>query len=121
MGKDEKLLREILDEANFSSKRESKILEKRRELQKRALAPIEYEIKNIAKLIAQGNSSPALEKKFERLEIQKKQIEEELEKIEMEFQELKNRTINAEFVKEGLSFFERVWQDAPLKQKKRPL
>jgi len=41
MGKDEKLLREILDEANFSSKRESKILEKRRELQKRALAPIE--------------------------------------------------------------------------------
>lgn len=36
----------------------------------------------------------------------------------MEFQELKNRTINAEFVKEGLSFFEQVWQDASPKQKK---
>ncbi|GEM_PF-5563439 len=118
MGKDENLLREILDEANSSSKRESKILEERRELQKRALAPIEQEIKNIVKFIAQGNSSPALAKELERLEIQKKQIEGELEKIEMEFQELKNRTINAEFVKEGLTFFEQAWQDASPKQKK---
>lgn len=118
MGKDENLLKEILEEANSTSEKEGKILEERRELQKRALAPIEQEIKNIVKFIAQGKSSPALARELERLEIQKKETKGEQEKIDMEFQELRNRTINAEFVKEGLTFFDQAWEVATPKQRK---
>ncbi|MBI5901922.1 MAG: recombinase zinc beta ribbon domain-containing protein, partial [Deltaproteobacteria bacterium] len=118
MSKDEGLLREILDEADATSRKERKILEERRNIQKRALAPIEQEIQNIVKFIAQGKGSPALAWELERLEIQKKEIEGEMERITLEAQELKNRTINAEIVAEGLGFFERAWQAATPKQRK---
>ena len=118
MSKDQNLLTDILDEANAASKKEKRIIEERRELQKRALAPIEQEIANIVKFIAQGKGSPALAGELERLEIQKKEIEGEMERITIEAQELKNRTINAEIVAEGLSFFERAWQAATPKQRK---
>jgi len=45
-------------------------------------------------------------------------INGEIEKIEMEIQEVKNKTLNAEFIKEGLTFFELAWQIADPKQKK---
>lgn len=118
MSKDQNLLTDILDEANAASKKERKIIEERRELQKRALAPIVQEIANIVKFIAQGKGSPALSTEIERLEIQKKEIEGEMERIALEAQELKNRTINAEVVAEGLGFFEQAWQAATPKQRK---
>ncbi len=118
MTKDEGLLREILDEANTASKKERKIIEERLGLQKRALAPIEQEIANIVKFIAQGKGSTALASELERLEVQKKEIEVELERIALEAQELKNRTINREIVTEGLSFFDRAWEAATPKQRK---
>jgi hypothetical protein len=118
MTKDQNLLMEILGEANLASKKERKIIEERMELQRRALAPIEQEIANIVKFIAQGKGSSALASELERLEVQKKEIEDELERIDLEAQELKNRTINAEIVAEGLGFFEQAWQVATPKQKK---
>ena len=118
MGKDDRLLRDILEEADCSSKKEREILEECLALQRRALAPIEQEINNIVKFIAQGKSTPALAGELERLELQKKQINGEIEKIEMEVQEVKNKTLNAGFIKEGLTFFELAWQIADPKQKK---
>ena len=52
------------------------------------------------------------------MELQKKEIDGELEKIELECQELKNRTTNAELVRDGLAFFDQAWQIATPKQKK---
>jgi len=118
MSKDQNLLTEILDEADTASRKERKILEERRNIQKRALAPIEQEIANIVKFIAQGKGSAALSTEIERLEIQKQEIEGELERIELEARELKNRTISAEVVSEGLGFFEQAWQVATPKQRK---
>jgi valyl-tRNA synthetase len=112
MGKDDKILKEILEEADCSSKKEREILEECLNLQRRALAPIEQEIKNIVKFIAKGKSTPALAGELEKLELQKKQINEEIEKIEMEIQEVNNKALNAEFIKEGLTFFELAWQIA---------
>ncbi|MFH1423186.1 MAG: recombinase family protein [Planctomycetota bacterium] len=71
MGKDKNLINDILVEANSNSEKECKILEERKELQKKALAPIEQEIKNIVKFIAQGKSSVALAAELELLYIQK--------------------------------------------------
>ncbi len=118
MGKDQDLLNEILDEANCNSRKEVKILQERKDLQRRALAPIEQEIKNIVKFISQGKNMASLGAELERLEIRKKEIEGEIEKIDLEFRELKNRTIDAEIISEGLEFFEQAWEVADPKQKK---
>ena len=87
-------------------------ISERRELQKRALAPVEQEIKNIVRFVAQGRASEALAQELERLEVQKRQIEEELEQINLEAKEIANRSINANAVQEGLGLFGEIWEHA---------
>lgn len=50
--------------------------------------------------------------------MQKFEIQSEMEKISLEMQELKNRTLNAEVIKEGLGFFEQAWFVAEPNEKK---
>ena len=118
MGSDEKLLKEIIAEANSMMNKDSIGIEERLKYQKQTLSPIKQEITNIVKFIAKGKGTDALSKELEKLEVQKSEIEGEIEKIEMEKRELKNSMINAEVVSEGLRFFEEAWKIATEKEKR---
>ena len=94
------------------------IIEERREMQKRALAPIVQEISNIVRFIAQGRASDALAAELERLEVQKAQIERELERIDLEAREIANRALNARAIQERLGVFEEIWGKATPEEQK---
>ncbi|MEE9270763.1 MAG: hypothetical protein V3V49_10940, partial [Candidatus Krumholzibacteria bacterium] len=104
--------------AELSSETELAVIAERRELQRRALAPIEQEIKSIVRFVAQGRASHALAQELERLEVQKRQIEEELEQINLEAKEIANRSINAKAVQEGLGLFGEIWNQATPEERK---
>ena len=87
-------------------------------MQQRALAPIEQQIQNIVRFIAQGKSSEALAQELERLEIQKAQIESELERIDLEAREITNRALNVRAIQEGLGLFEEIWENATPEERK---
>ncbi len=112
MGRDAALLKRILEEAERSSKSELALIEERRDFHKQALVPVEQEIKNIVRFVAQGRASEALSQELERLEAQKREIEGELELLSLEAKEITNRTINAKFVQEGLGLFGEIWEHA---------
>ena len=118
MGRDGTFLTQILDESNFCAKGEMAIIEDQREMQKRALAPIEQGITNIVRFVAQGRASEALARELERLEVQKAQIKGELERIDLEAREIANRTLNARAIQEGLGLFEEIWENATPEERK---
>jgi site-specific DNA recombinase len=118
MGRDEIFLRQILNESNLTAEGEMGIIEDQRGMQKRALAPIEQEIANIVRFIAQGKASEALAQELERLEVRKAQIDAELERIDLEAREISNRALNAGVIREGLGLFEEIWENAtPVERK----
>ena len=118
MGRDEAFLRQILEESNLTAEGEMGIIEDQRAMQKRALAPIEQEITNIVRFIAQGKASEALARELERLEVQKAQIDAELERIELEAQETRNRALSAGAIQEGLGLFDEIWENATPEERK---
>jgi len=118
MGRDEMFLQQILDESDATTKGEMAIIEDQRALQQRALAPIEQQIQNIVHFIAQGKSSAALAQELEQLEIQKAQIESELERIDLEAREITNRALNVRAIQEGLGLFEEIWEHAAPEERK---
>ncbi|MFQ5647465.1 MAG: recombinase family protein, partial [bacterium] len=118
ISRDADFVKRILLEANNSSESELAIIKERQELQKQALVPIEQEIKNIVRFVAQGRGSDALSSELERLEIQKRQIEEELEKINLEAREIENRSLNAKVIQEGLGLFGEIWEEATPEERK---
>ena len=118
MGRDEIFLKQILDESDLTAKGETAIIEDQRAMQQRALAPIEQEIANIVRFIAQGKVSEALALELERLEVQKAQIEGELERIDLEGREVANRALNARAIQEGLGLFEEIWEHATSEERK---
>ncbi|MBE0558588.1 MAG: recombinase family protein, partial [Proteobacteria bacterium] len=118
MGRDEAFVKQILDESNLCAKGEMAIIEDQRETQKRALAPIEQGITNIVRFVAQGRASGALARELEQLEIQKGQIESELERIDLEAREIANRTLNARAIQEGLGLFDEIWENATPEERK---
>lgn len=111
MGQDEAFLKQILDESDLTAEGEMAIIEDQRAMQKRALAPIEQQIQNIVTFIAQGKTSEALARELERIEVQKAQIEAELERIDLEAREIANRALNARAIQEGLGLFEEIWEN----------
>ena len=118
MARNRAFVNQIMEELDLCAKGEMAIIEEQREIQKRALSPIVQEITNIVRFIAQSRVSDALARELEPLEVQKAQIEGEMERIDLEAREIANRTLNARAIQEGLGLFEEIWENATPEERK---
>ncbi len=103
MSQDKKLLEDIIKEANTISKKQVRELNEFKKDQEKVLATLDQGIRNIVQYVKEGNATPSMSQELEDLEGRKKEIVDELERIELELQECRNRVLNAESIRDGLA------------------
>jgi len=112
MATNKDLIKKIVHESNKSVESTLNSLKKDRRIQENKLAPIKDGIKNIIKAISQGKGlekSKSLSQELSELEVQKEQIEKDINNIDFEINQVKQQVLNAKVMHESLVKFTQVY------------
>ena len=121
MSTDKKLIKKIVNEANKNAESTLKELNKNRRVQENKLIPIKDAISNIMDIIEKGkglNKIKSLSERLNELELQKGQIENDINIIDFETNQVKQQVLNAKIMHESLTKFSQIYESAsPLELK----
>ncbi|MHC4124614.1 MAG: recombinase family protein [Planctomycetota bacterium] len=121
MSVDKKLIGKIVKEANKSTESTLKSLLKDRRIQENKLLPIKDAVKNIVAVISKGKGMDkikSLSEELKELELQKDQIEKDINVIDFEINQVRQQVLNAKIMHESLTNFSQIYESAtPLELK----
>ena len=115
MGTDKKLIKKIVSEANKNTESTLKELNKNRRIQENKLLPIKDAIANIVDVISKGKGMDkikSLSEKLNELELQKEQIEKDINNMDFEINQVKQQVLNAKVMHESLVKFSQIYESA---------
>ncbi|PIU42457.1 MAG: hypothetical protein COS99_00205 [Candidatus Omnitrophica bacterium CG07_land_8_20_14_0_80_42_15] len=118
MCEDKKRLQEIVKKANRSTESALRSLKQDRKIQENKLKPIANSIKHILDALSKGIKNKSVSEKLSELELQKDQIEKDIQNIDFEMSRVKQQILNAKVMHESLTRFRQIYETAtPLKLK----
>jgi len=118
MSQDKKRLQKIVKGANKSIESALLSLKQDRKIQENKLKPITDSIKNILDALSKGIKNKSVSEKLSELELQKDQIEKDIQNIDFEMDQVKQQILNAKVMHESLTRFSQVYEVAtPLELK----
>jgi site-specific DNA recombinase len=120
ISQNEILLHKILNEANSKSKKELEELEKERVLLNLRIFEVKQRGKRLVdRLLEAGEEySRFIKEEMKEKEEELKELEEHLSQIKTKIEHSRNYLINAEVVKEGLQYFNKIFDDLSPTEKK---
>ena len=118
MSQDKKRLQKIVKEANKSIESTLLSLKQDRKIQENKLKPITDSIDHIVDALSKGIKNKSVSEKLSELELQKDQIEKDIQNIDFEMNQVKQQILNAKIMHESLTRFSQVYEVAtPLELK----
>jgi len=118
MCEDKKRLQEIVKKANRSTESALRSHKQDRKIQENKLKPIANSIKHILDALSKGIKNKSVSEKLSELELQKDQIEKDIQNIDFEMSRVKQQILNAKVMHESLTRFRQIYETAtPLKLK----
>jgi len=113
INQNEILLQRILNEANSKSKKELEELEKERVLLNLRISELKQRGKRLVDKLLEvgGEYSRFIKEEMKEAEKELKELEEQLSQIKTRIEHSRNYLINAEVVKEGFQYFNRIFDD----------
>lgn len=115
MSIDKNLIKKIVSEANKNTESTLKELNKNRRIQENKLIPIKDAIANIVDVISKGKGMDkikSLSEKLNELELQKEQIEKDINNMDFEINQVKQQVLNAKVMHESLLKFSQIYESA---------
>ena len=115
MSTDKKLIQKIVNEANKDTESTLSSLKKDHRIQENKLAPIKNAIKNILNNMAKEKrlkDSKSVLEELSRLELQKEQIEKDIQNIDFEISQVKQQVLNARVMYDSLIKFSQIHEAA---------
>ena len=115
MSTDKKLIEKIVNEANKDTESTLLSLKRDHKVQDNKLAPIKNSIKNILSNMAREarlKNSKSISEELGSLELQKEQIEKDIQNIDFEISRVKQQVLNARFMYESLTKFSQIYESA---------
>jgi len=110
MCEDKKRLQEIVKKANRSTESALRSLKQDRKIQENKLKPIANSIKHILDALSKGIKNKSVSEKLSELEIQKDQIEKDIQNIDFEMDRVKQQILNAKVMYESLIRFRQIYE-----------
>jgi site-specific DNA recombinase len=115
MSTDKKLIQKIVNEANKDTESTLSSLKKDHRIQENKLAPIKNAIKNILNNMSKEKrlkDSKSVLEELSRLELQKEQIEKDIQNIDFEISQVKQQVLNARVMYDSLIKFSQIHEAA---------
>ena len=115
MSADKKRIQRIVNEANKDTESTLINLRKDRKIQENKLAPIKNAIKNILNNMAKEErlkNSKSVSEELNRLELQREQIEKDIQNIDFEINQVKQQVLSAKVMYDSLTKFSQIYEAA---------
>ena len=115
MSVDKKRIQNIVNEANKDTESTLTSLRKDRKIQENKLAPIKNAIKNIIGNMAKEErlkDSKSVSEELNRLELQREQIEKDIQNIDFEINQVKQQVLSAKVMYDSLTKFSQIYEAA---------
>ncbi|NVN91712.1 MAG: hypothetical protein HXX11_14065 [Desulfuromonadales bacterium] len=121
LAQDPRIIEGVVENATKDQRVRAKELTAKRKTVQDTLSQVDKKAKNLVDVLSEGgatgSSSGYLVKQIEELDVQARQLREELESVSFEIHDLENKFLSAELIKENFKVFRDVYDHLTIDEK----